>query len=257
MFIYVELTPGDNPDNDNATHKQLRAATQELIDTADDKELSVQEVKNVVTSMGGKKVPGEDGTLSEVYKGLMEILPCYLTALYNKCLKTGIFPKRWKKAVTLLIIKPRQEGSDEVSKFRPISLLNTGGKVLEKIMINRINYHVYSRGYMNENQYGFRLQKSTVDAAMAITKFVQQALAAGEVIALVSLDVQDAFDSAWWTGILNELWKYKCPKNLYELTKSYFSQRIASWSTNSIRMEKEISRGCPQGSCSGPGLWNL
>jgi hypothetical protein len=66
-------------------------------------------------------------------------------------------------------------------------------------MINRINYHVYSRGYMNENQYGFRLQKCTADAAMAITEFVQQALAAGEVIALVSLDVQGEFDSAWWT----------------------------------------------------------
>ena len=79
----------------------------------------------------------------------MEILRRYLTAIYNKCLKTGIFPKRCKKAVIIQIIKPGQEGSDEVSKFRPISLLNTGGKVLEKIMINRINHHNYSREYMN------------------------------------------------------------------------------------------------------------
>jgi hypothetical protein len=166
-YMIQELTPGDNPDNDNATHTQLRAATQEPIDTADDKELWVQEVKNV-TSMGEKKVQGEDGIPSKVYKGLVEILPRYLTALYNKCLKTGIFPKRWKKAVILPIIKPGQEVSDEVSKFHPISLLNTGGKVLEKLMINRINYHVYLRGYMNENQYGFRPQKCTIDAAMAI-----------------------------------------------------------------------------------------
>ena len=27
--------------------------------------------------------------------------------------------------------------------------------------------------------------------------------------------------------------------------------------TNTLRIEKEISRGCPQGSCSGPGMWNL
>jgi len=57
-------------------------------------------------------------------------------------------PKRWKKTVIIPIIKPGQEGSDEVSKFRHISLLNTGGKVLEKIIINRINHHVYSRGYI-------------------------------------------------------------------------------------------------------------
>ena len=81
------------------------------------------------------------------------------------------------------LTKPGQEGSDEVSKFRPISLLNTGEKVLEKIMINRINHHVYTRGYMNENQYGFRPQKCTIDPAMAIKDFVHQGLEAGEVIA--------------------------------------------------------------------------
>jgi len=102
--------------------------------------------------------------------------------------------------VTMPIIKPGQEGSEEVSKFRPISLLDTGGKVLEKIMINRINHHVYSRGYMNENQYGFRPQKCTIAAAMAIKDFVQQGMAAGEVIALISLDVQGAFDAASGVG---------------------------------------------------------
>ena len=107
----------------------------------------------------------------------------------------------------LLIIKPGQEGSDEVSKFRPISLVNTGGKVLEKVIINRMNYHVYSRGYMNENKYKSRPQKFTIDPATAIKEFVQQGLIMGEVIVLVSLDVQGAFVSAWCTGILNELRK--------------------------------------------------
>jgi len=66
------------------------------------------------------------------------------------------------------IIKPGKEESDEVSKFRPISLLDLGGKVLEKILVNRIYHHVYSQGHMNENQFGFIPQESTIDAAMAI-----------------------------------------------------------------------------------------
>jgi hypothetical protein len=92
---------------------------------------------------------------------------------------------------------------------------------------------------------------------MAIKAFVQEGLAAGEVIALVSLDVQGAFDAAWWPGILKELRACGCPKNLYELTKSYLTQRIATLSTNSLRLEREISRGCRQGSCCGPDFWNL
>jgi len=123
--------------------------------------------------------------------------------------------------VIIPIIKPGQEESEKVPKYRPVRLLDIGGKLLEKIMINRINHRVDSRGYMNENQYGFRPQKCTIDAAMAINDFVQQGLAAGEVIALISLDVQGAFDAAWWPAILNELRECECPKNLYELTKSY------------------------------------
>jgi len=94
--------------------------------------------------MGEKKAPVEDGITSEVFKGLVEILPRYITAIYNRCLREGIFPRRWQKAMIIPIIKPGKEESDEVSKFRPISLLDVGGKVLENILVNRINHHVFS-----------------------------------------------------------------------------------------------------------------
>jgi hypothetical protein len=70
---------------------------------------------------------------------------------------------------------------------------------------------------------------------MEIKAFVQESLDAGEVIAILSLDVQGAFDAAWWLGILIELRECKCPKYLYKLTMSYFTQRIATLSTNSLR----------------------
>jgi hypothetical protein len=40
---------------------------------------------------------------------------------------------------------------------------------------------------------------------MAVKDFVENGLAAGEVIVLVSLDVKGAFDAAWWPSILNGL----------------------------------------------------
>ena len=142
--------------------------------TEDDEQFTVHEVANVIQGLSNRKAPGEDGIPNEVWKGLVEILPKYLTAIYNKCLKEGVFPNRWKAKITPIVI-PGKEGSNEVDKFRPISLLNTGSKVLEKLLINRINHHVYSRGYMNENQYGFRPQKGTIDAALAIKAFIQTA----------------------------------------------------------------------------------
>jgi len=102
---------------------------------------------------------------------------------------------RGKKALVIPKTEPGKIETEEASKFGPISLLDTGGKLLGKLLIIRINYHMYSQGHMNENQFGFRAQKSTIDAAKVVEEFVQDSLASGDVLVLVSLDVQGAFES--------------------------------------------------------------
>jgi len=47
-----------------------------------------------------------------------------------------------------------------------------------------------------------------------VKDFVEEGLAAGEVIMLVSLYLQGAFDAPWWPSILNGLKVSDCPKNL-------------------------------------------
>ena len=105
---------------------------------------------------------------------------------------------------------------------------------MEKILITRINYWAYSTSFISNNQYGFTPQKSTTDAAIAVKNFVEEGLKAGEVIVLVGLDVRGAFDAAWWPNILKSQQDFKCPRNLYYLTKSYLSQRTTILSTNRI-----------------------
>ena len=257
QHMLEHFVPEDKLTDDNDQHTQTRLQTQAPVDTADDKEFTIGEIGNVIGSMGIKKAPGEDGITGEIYKSTFQIFPRYITALYNRCLSRGVFPARWKRTKLIAIIKPGKENAEEVTKYRPISLVNTGGKVLEKLLINRINYHLYSQNLLNNNQFGFTPQRSTIDAAMAVKKLVTDGLAAGDVIVLVSLDVRGAFDAAWWPAILKGLRDYRCPKNLYNLTKSYFSQRSASLSTNNIRLQREVTKGCPQGSCCGPGFWNI
>ena len=70
------------------------------------------------------------------------------------------------------------------------------------------------------NQYGFTPQKSTIDAAVAVKNVVIEGLKAGDVIALVSLEVKGAFDAAWSPAILNGLRAYECPNNLFNLARS-------------------------------------
>ena len=80
--------------------------------------------------------------------------------------RKGCFPRRWKTAKIIPIVKPGKENSMEPSKYRPVSLLNIGGKVLEKLLINRINHHMHKNELLTDIQYGFTPQKSTTDAAI-------------------------------------------------------------------------------------------
>jgi hypothetical protein len=140
-------------------------------------------------------------------------------------LKIGYFPKNWKIAKIVPVTKPGKEGSSDPSKYCPISLLNIGGKVLEKLLINRIMHHVYKTNFLNDNQFGFTPQKSTTDAAMAVKQFIESELERGRVVNMASLDVKGAFDAAWWPAIVKGLRDVKCPQNLYQLIQDYFREK--------------------------------
>ena len=114
------------------------------------------------------------------------------TEIYSECLRKGHFPKQWKRSVILPIVKPGKDELNEVGKFRPVSLINIGGKILEKLLIDRINHHLYSKRLLNENQYGFLPQKSTVDATMAAKVFTYTHPLQKKVVIMTSLDVQGA-----------------------------------------------------------------
>jgi len=111
---------------------------------------------------------------------------------------------------------------------------------------------LYTNNLLNHSQFGFTPQKSTTDAAIRVKEFVEDGLQEGLITILVSLDVRGAFDVAWWPSILMTLKDFNCLRNLYNLTKSYFSQRTAVMSTKTIKVEREVSKGCPQGSCCRP-----
>ena len=124
----------------------------------------------------------------------------------------GCFPKRWKRA--RIIPGEREQRCVQIPADKSPECR---GKVLEKLLINRIMHYLYSNNLLNPNQYSFSPQKSTTDAAMAVKDFIDEALTKGQIVALVSLEVKCAFDAAWWPRILKALKDFHCPRNLYNL----------------------------------------
>jgi hypothetical protein len=118
------------------------------------------------------------------------IFPELVTAIYIQCLGRGCFPQRWTVAKIIPTIKPGQENSKDPFKYRPISLLKMGGKILEKLLINRINHYMYKYDLLTDRQNGFLPQKSTIDAAMEAKIFIEPELVNRKVVVMTSLDVK-------------------------------------------------------------------
>jgi hypothetical protein len=84
----------------------------------------------------------------------------FLVQIFNDILLTHHFPLVWKQTRVISILKP---GKDLAlpSSYRPISLLDTIGKLFENILLARILNEVSERGLMRAEQFGFRPRHST------------------------------------------------------------------------------------------------
>ena len=186
-----------------------------------------------------------------------ERFPRLVTSLYNGCLRKGCFPKSWKRVRSIPLTEAGKEKSNDISKYRSISLLSVGGRVIEKMLVKGKMQFLYSNDLLNKNQFGFSPHKSTTNAAVTGKDFIDETLTKGQIVVLVSIDVKGAFNAAWWPAILKTMKDFHCPRNLYNLTKNYFSETSALISTNSMRVDRKANKVCPQGSCCGPVYWSI
>jgi len=187
------MMPEDHPQDDTEHHKAVRRQVERPINTTDDKEFTHEKVKQVIEGFKSKEAPGPNGNTNEILKLIFKAMSKTMTALYNECLRKGCFSENWKIAKILPIIVPGKEYISDPSKYRTISRLNTEGKVLEKLLIRRIMHYLYKTDFLNNNQYGFTPQKSTVDAAMEVRQFIELQLERRGVVITANLDVKGAF----------------------------------------------------------------
>ena len=128
----LALIAKDEEDSDSDYDKTIRTLTERPIQTADDREYMPEEIGNAIDAINCKRAPGEDGITSDIFQCAYKQFPNLINTLYNECLRKDYFPKRWKRVNVVPVTMPGKEDTTDPSKFGPISLINVGGKVLEK-----------------------------------------------------------------------------------------------------------------------------
>jgi hypothetical protein len=91
-YMMDTFAPKDNNIYDNAYHKAVRTYAEQPVNTKDDREFTKEEVENTIGSMKYNKAPGTDGITGNICKQVFNMVPTFVTALYNDRLKQGIFP---------------------------------------------------------------------------------------------------------------------------------------------------------------------
>lgn len=254
-FLADALLPSHS-DNDNSdVQEEIITENNRYMNMEEKEEFSIMELEIVIGGLKKGKAPGEEGIMNEMLCRVFEYCPDVMLKTYNKCLEQGVFPKIWKRGEVKFLLKAKDKIKSEPKSYRPICLLPTLGKVLEKLLVLKIAKWKPLPFLYGEHQFGFVKGRSTVDATEKVIKYVDSS--EKKYVAGVLFDIEGAFNSLWWPSLLAKLRLEKCPGYLYKILKNCLEERYITFKSFDEQIERKISKGCPQGSVLGPVLWDI
>ena len=217
------------------------------------------EIEKLINKLPNKKSSRYDGVSNVILKKIKVEITQPLTRIFNNSISTGMFPNSMKHAEVVPLYKA---GLTNLStNYRPISLLLTLSKLLEKVMYSR-TYDFINKSEIYASQYGFRKNHSCENAVSELVGAIVKGWECKESTAAIFLDLSKAFDTLEHTVLFSKLEKYGIRGTALKWFQSYLDHRSMSvkckiketgnynWSENYA-----VDYGSPQGSVLGPLLF--
>jgi hypothetical protein len=217
-------------------------------------EITMEELNKALKTTASGKAPGIDGIPSEVLKNGGQLLRTELLNLFNACLSSEKIPQDFD--ATIVTIYKRKGDRAECGNHRGISLLAIAGKVLAKIILNRLKE--ITEEILPESQCGFRAGRSTCDMIFTLRQLQEKAIEQHQPLYVVFVDFSKAFD----TVDRDTLWKvldvYGCPEKLINIVKEFHSGMKGQVLVGSEPSEAfEVHHGVKQGCVLAPTPFSL
>ena len=211
------------------------------------------ELRKALKQTTSGKSPGADGIPAEIYKNGGEALEDSVLALFKLIWVKGFVPQDFKNA-TIVHIYKRKGDKTSCDNHRGISLLCIAGKILARIVLNRI----INTQVIPEAQCGFRSGRGTCDMVFAIHQLQEKCCEQNMELHMVFVDLTKAFDTVSRQGLWKVLEKFGCSAKLIELISSFHNgMQACVQEAAEISEPFPVDNGVKQGCVLAPTLFSI
>lgn len=220
-------------------------------------QITRNEIIGRINSFKNRKAPGQ----SKINKLILQKLPLNmldaLQQILNASLSAGYFPKYFKHAIIKMILKQGKQSVHSVN-YRPISLLETTGKVFEKILNDRLKNFLQSNNLNNPYQHSYQKNRGTISALATIYQNIAITQQEHNQCNVICRDVSKAFDRVWHDGLRFKLSRLNMPRLMTAILCNFLDNRTATVQVNNSKsLPFYLRAGVPQGSVLAPTLYNV
>ena len=181
----------------------------------------------------------------------------FLLEVFNKIWNEHVYPSSWRMGTILSFLKPGKNPED-VGSYRPIALTSCLGKLMEKMINDRLICTLEYRGLLPEQQNGFRRMRSTADGLVRFTSDIMSAFHSKQMILCVSFDIEKVYDTTWRYNILKVLFDSDIKGNLPIFVQNFLWLRHFKTKIGNCLSELHVQQhGVPQGSVISCTLFSL
>ena len=210
-----------------------------------------EEVTKLCKEINNMKSLGIDLLSLRICKDAFIVLTDKLVHLFNCSLGSATFPTKWKTAKVVPLFKGGDK--NDVGSYRPVSLLPIPGKLLEKIVHNRITTFFDTQNYFSEHQGGFRKGHSTVATIADLTDDLFDQVNKGMTTIAAFIDLKKAFDTVNLGILIQKLERAGIKGGVLNWCRNYLSGRMQYTVANGLTSRQlKVTCGVPQGSVLGP-----